>query len=390
MPSLPKPSADALNHSLRLTTLIRGEIAAAGGWIDFARYLELALYAPGLGYYSAGAMKFGQDGDFVTAPELSPLFGHTLAQQLAQVLAGGGDVLELGAGSGQLAVDLLSELERLDALPPRYFILEVSPDLRQRQHALLHQRVPHLAARIHWLESLPSRFKGMMIANEVLDALPVHLVVWREDGLYQRGVEVCAGSFAWRERSLTSGPAWEMAHRLDLAPGYLSEVAPAAPALVRSLAFSLERGVLLLIDYGFGAAEYYHPQRRLGTLMCHYRHHSHDDPFFLPGLQDITAHVNFSAIVAAGMEAGLDLLGYTSQAHFLLNCGLTDRLSRVDAEDAAAYLPLANQAQTLLSPAEMGELFKAIAFGRGFDESLRGFSRGDKSAVLSVPPLDSD
>ncbi|MBZ0093430.1 MAG: SAM-dependent methyltransferase [Sulfuricellaceae bacterium] len=382
MPPLPKPSADALQHSLRLSARIRDEIAAAGGWIDFARYMELALYAPGLGYYSAGAMKFGQDGDFVTAPEISTLFGHTLARQLAQVLTGGGDVLELGAGSGRLAVDLLSELERLDALPPRYFILEVSPDLRQRQHALLRERAPRLAERVSWLESLPQRFKGAIVGNEVLDALPVHLAVWREDGLYQRGVEVHGENFAWRERPLTSGAAWEMAHRLDLAPGYLSEIAPAVPALVRSLASSLEQGVLLLIDYGFGAAEYYHPQRRLGTLMCHYRHHSHDDPFFLPGLQDITAHVDFSAAAAAGTEAGLDLLGYTSQAHFLLNCGLTDLLGQVGAEDAAAYLPLANQAQALLSPAEMGDLFKAIAFGRGLGEPLRGFSRGDKSAAL--------
>ncbi|MHB9117839.1 MAG: class I SAM-dependent methyltransferase [Burkholderiales bacterium] len=382
MPPLPKPSADALQHSLRLSARIRDEIAAAGGWIDFARYMELALYAPGLGYYSAGAMKFGQDGDFVTAPEISALFGQTLARQLAQVLAGGGDVLELGAGSGRLAMDVLSELERLDALPTHYFILEVSPDLRQRQHALLRERAPHLADRVSWLESLPQRFKGAIIGNEVLDALPVHLAVWREDGLHQRGVEVCDGSFAWRERPLTSGAAWEMARRLDLAPGYLSEIAPAVPALVRSLASSLEQGLLLLIDYGFGAAEYYHPQRRLGTLMCHYRHHSHDDPFFLPGLQDITAHVDFSAAAAAGTEAGLDLLGYTSQAHFLLNCSLTDLLGQVGAEDAAAYLPLANQAQALLSPAEMGDLFKAIAFGRGLGEPLCGFSRGDKSSAL--------
>jgi len=383
MAPLPAPSADAQRHSDALAELIRAEIAADGGWLSFARYMELALYAPGLGYYSAGARKLGAEGDFVTAPELSALFGRTLARQAAQVLGEcGGDILELGAGSGKLAADLLGELEIRGALPERYRILDVSADLRQRQQALLESRLPHLAGRVEWLDELPQRFTGLILGNEVLDALPAHLVAWRGGKIFERGVALEDGEFAWEDRP-ADNPALLAATANIAAPdGYLSEICLAAPALMRSLAERLERGAMLFLDYGFGAAEYYHPQRRQGTLMCHYRHHAHDDPFYLPGLQDITAHVDFSAVAEAGVDAGLDFLGYTSQAHFLINCGITDLLAQVPAEDAAAYLPLSKQAQKLLSPAEMGELFKAVALGRGIAAPLAGFARGDKSPML--------
>lgn len=383
MAPLPAPSAEARQHSDALAELIRAEIAAADGWLSFARYMDLALYAPGLGYYSAGARKLGAEGDFVTAPELSSLFGRALARQVAQVLReSGGDILELGAGSGKLAVDLLGELETLGVLPGRYCILDVSADLRQRQGDLLASRLPHLADRVEWLDELPSAFTGLILGNEVLDALPAHIVAWREGKIFERGVALKDGEFAWEERP-ADNPALLVAAEKIIAPdGYVSEICLAAPALVRSLAERLERGAMLFLDYGFGAAEYYHPQRRLGTLMCHYRHQVHDDPFFRPGLQDITAHVDFSGVAMAGVDAGLDFLGYTSQAHFLINCGITDLLSQVPAEDAAAYLPLANQAQKLLSPAEMGELFKAVILGRGMVEPPVGFVRGDKSPAL--------
>jgi SAM-dependent MidA family methyltransferase len=383
MPPLPEPSSAARQHSAQVLARILEEIERGGGWIPFARYMELALYAPGLGYYSAGLHKLGESGDFVTAPEISTLFGRTLARQAAQILSEtGGDILEIGAGSGRLALDLLLELESLGRLPQRYRILEVSADLRSRQQGLLEQGAPHLAGRVVWLDRLPGAFTGLILGNEVLDALPVNVVAWREDGIYERGVAREGEALRWSERKLTEGGLFEAASRLGLPAGYVSEICPAARGLVASLAAMLERGVMLFLDYGFGESEYYHPQRSRGTLMCHYRHHAHDDPFYLPGLQDITAHVDFSAIARAGAEAGLKLLGYTTQAHFLTNAGITGILTQTPPDDARAYLPLAAEAQRLLSPAEMGELFKAIAFGQGVGGPLIGFARGDRSRLL--------
>lgn len=389
MSPLPAPDPAALEYSEKTSALIRGEIESAGGWIPFSRFMELALYAPGLGYYSAGMHKFGAAGDFVTAPEISALFGQALAQQAAQVLRRtDGNILEIGPGSGRLAFDLLSELERSGQLPERYFLLEVSADLRQRQQHLLARFAP----RVEWLDRLPASFSGLIIGNEVLDAMPVHLVAWGEDSLFERGVGLEDGQFSWSERKLTSGELFDIA--ASLAPtltlprnagkgeNYVSEIGLAARGFVATLAGLLEKGAILMLDYGFGQNEYYHPQRSSGTLMCHYRHHAHDDPFYLPGLQDITAHVDFTAIAEAGVRHGLNLLGYTSQDHFLINCGITDLLARVSPEQASAYLPLAAQAQKLLNPAEMGELFKAIALGKGVDMPLLGFVRGDKSRML--------
>ena len=379
---LPAPSAEAAAHSGRLVSLIAAEIAAGGGWISFARYMELALHAPGLGYYSAGARKLGAAGDFITAPELSRLFGQTLAQQVAQVLhAGIPDVIELGAGSGRLARDLLVELLALGCLPQRYLILETSAELRQRQRALLHRELPRLASRVTWLDALPAAFSAVVIANEVLDAMPVHLVAAREPGIDEIGVTATAGAFTWSVRP-AAGDVLAIASELEIAPGYTTEIHPAANAFIRTLASHLERGVALLIDYGFPAREYYHPQRSAGTLMCHYRHHAHADPLCLTGLQDITAHVDFSALANTAAAAGLEVLGYANQAQFLINCGITEVLARTPADDTAAYLPLAAQAQQLVSPAEMGELFKVIALGRNFSPLLLGFARGDKRHTL--------
>jgi len=380
---LPEPSPDALQHSQKLIAHIRAAIDAQGGWIGFARYMEMALYAPGLGYYAAGAVKFGAAGDFVTAPELSPLFGRTLAHQVARILSrGDGDVLELGAGSGKLAVDVLLELDRIGALPSRYYILEVSAELRTRQQARLSQDAPHLADRVVWLESLPPTFSGVILANEVLDALPVQIVQWRNEKCFERGVAWEDDRLVWRDRELTSGSLWDAAQKLPVSCDYTSELCLAAPALIRTLANTLERGALLFIDYGFPRAEYYHPQRHMGTLRAHYRHHALDDPFYLPGLCDLTAHVDFSAIAAAGVTSGLRLAGYTSQAGFLLNAGITDLLMQTPPADAAAYLPQANAVQRLTSPAEMGELFKVIAFTKEWDMPLIGFSRGDRRYTL--------
>lgn len=385
MTSLPQPDAAALAHSQRLAAQIRAEIESAGGSIPFACYMELALYAPGLGYYSGGAQKFGAAGDFVTAPEISPLFAQALARQAAQVVqATSGDVFELGAGTGKLAAGLLLELQRLDAVPQRYLILEVSAQLRERQRAALQQSLPPaLMQRVIWLEELPAQFTGLVLANEVLDALPVHVVQNTSQGLGELGVACEGDGFGWAANSLeVSSSVARMLQSLALPPDYVTEACPAAQGLIASLSAMLARGALLFIDYGFPRREYYHPQRRQGTLMCHYRQHAHGDPFLHPGLQDITAHVDFTAAAEAGVDAGLQLLGYCGQAQFLINCGITELLARVSPRDMAAYAPLAAQAQKLLSPAEMGELFKVLALGRDLPEPLLGFARGDRGHAL--------
>ncbi|MDD2776799.1 MAG: SAM-dependent methyltransferase [Gallionella sp.] len=377
---LPLPEPAAAEHSARLTALIQQEIAAQGGWISFARFMELALYAPTLGYYTAGAHKLGAAGDFTTAPELSHLYGQTLARQMAQIMAGSAPyLLELGAGSGKLAEDMLAELEVLGSLPECYYILEVSADLRARQQARLQ---PRWQDRVVWLDALPDAFSGAIVANEVLDALPVHLVEWREEGVQERGVAWDGAAFVWQSRDIANADLLAAAHALNPPAPYLSEICLAARGLIHSLAMRLQQGAMVWIDYGFGAREYYHPQRNSGTLMCHYRHYAHDDPFFLLGLQDLTAHVNFTDIAECGIDSGLELLGYTNQAFFLINSGITDLLKSTSPDDVRAYAPLSAQLQKLTSPAEMGELFKVIALGKNFAVPLAGFARGDLSRSL--------
>ena len=382
---LPAPSADAATHSARLAAHIQAEIAANGGWISFARYMELALYTPGLGYYSAGARKLGAAGDFVTAPEITPLFGQTLARVIAPLIAAGlPDLLEIGGGSGALAASLLAALATLDRLPREYLMLERSADLRERCIATLAARVPALMCRVRWLDTLPVQFAGVIVANEVLDALAVDVVSTRDEGIDEFGVRVEAGQFVWAARP--AEPALlQRAAALALPVGYRTEIGRAAEAFTATLAQCLDRGAILLIDYGFPAHEFYHAQRSMGTLRCHYRHRALDDPFRLPGLQDITAHVDFSAIARAGVQAGLTLAGYNSQAQFLLEAGLLDVLSTTSPEDVARYLPLANAAQQLVSPSEMGELFKVIAFTKRFEQPIIGFSGGDRRPSLALP-----
>ena len=345
--------------------------------------MRLALYAPGLGYYAAGARKLGRDGDFVTAPEMSPLFGHAIANSIADVLAAvGGEILELGAGSGRLAIDVL---QRLDALgvEARYSILETSPDLRDRQRTAI------ASGRVRWLDRLPDEWTGVILGNEVLDAIPVEWLGRRDGVPYRRGVIARDdGSLTLEDRALTDDDEELRAlhdaidQRFPDDSTYLSEINPEAEALSATLASRLQRGLLLWIDYGFPAREYYHPERSSGTLMCHYRHHAHDDPLLWPGLQDITAHVDFSAIARATCATGVDLAGYTAQASFLIDCGIVDALTDAGEPGSVNSLRATNAVQRLLSPAEMGELFKVIAFTRGIDIPIRGFRRGDRSGRL--------
>lgn len=383
MSSLPLPTPAAQKHSEKLCELIHHDIVLQGGWISFSRFMELALYAPGLGYYSARTSKFGATGDFVTAPEISSLFGRTVARQLAEVMSlSAPHILELGAGSGKLALDILSELERLKQLPASYSVLEVSADLRERQQTLLQNQLPHLAERVQWLDALPASISGVVIANEVLDALPVHLLRWSDGRVLERGVSSKGTHFDWQERPLATPELLQLAQQISVPDNYLSEISLTARGLVSSLSERLHKGALLFIDYGFGAGEYYHPQRNTGTLMCHYRHQAHDDPFLLPGLQDITAHVNFTAIAESAIDHGCNLLGYTTQAHFLINGGITELISDISPDKPREYLPLSAQIQKLTSPAEMGELFKVIALAKGIDVPLRNFLSGDKSRLL--------
>jgi SAM-dependent MidA family methyltransferase len=340
---------------------IAQEIADAGGWISFARYMQLALHEPGAGYYASAAFKLGAEGDFVTAPELGSLFGRTLAR----ALAGFPVVLEIGAGSGALAEVLLG------ALDCEYLILETSAALRERQEA-------RLGARVRFLHEVPKGFKGAIIANEVVDAMPVHLVHWTQDAILERGV---TWPLAWRERP-AQGELLEAARRIEVPAPYVSEISLLAGPWLRHLVECLAEGAIFVIDYGFPRREYYHAQRSSGTLMCHYRHRAHADPLAHPGEEDITAHVDFSALAEVAQQAGAEALGYATQAQFLVNCGITDVLGEANAENALRYAPIAAQAQKLLSPAEMGELFKVLGVARRLGRPLPGFSRGDRLHTL--------
>jgi SAM-dependent MidA family methyltransferase len=367
---------------------IRAFIAEHGGVIGFDAYMRLALYAPGLGYYSAGATKLGGGGDFVTAPEISSLFSRCLARQTADILCRcGGDVLELGAGSGRMAADVLTELAQLDRLPDRYLILEVSADLAERQRVRIAQLPPEIRQRVQWLERWPERAMcGVVLANEVLDAMPVERFVLRGPPGAQRiralGVAQAGAGFEWRETSAT--PELEHAVAAVLAglpaplpDGYVSEICMAFQPWVASLAAQLEQGVALLVDYGLPRAHLYHPERVTGTLRCHFRHRAHDDPFVNVGLQDITAWVDFTRVAEAAASAGLEVSGFATQTAFLIGAGMESLLTTemaLAAGDARRQAQLASEARQLMLPGEMGEIFKVIALARGFDAPLEGFS----------------
>ena len=357
--SLPDPPADALQASLALQSRIRQAISADDGWISFSRYMDLSLYTPGLGYYAGGAVKLGKDGDFTTAPEISALFGATLARFASDLF--GGDplnILEFGAGTGKLAGDLLSAAADSGTKIASYQIVEVSSELRARQ-----QRALANYPQIEWLDAPPAAFTGLVIANEVLDAIPVPLLLRRDGRWLERGVALEGSDFRFVDRECDQGMASQIPGEPSLPEGYLTEVHPQQAGFTRLVGEILRAGnggAALMIDYGFPASEYYLPQRSGGTLMCHYRHHAHAEPFYLPGLQDITSHIDFSEIARAGLDAGLEVGFYMSQAAFLIGAGLPNLLEGQRAADSLHWLPMSNAVQKLTSPAEMGELFKAM------------------------------
>ena len=364
--SLPAPNSDALAASQALQRSIAAEIAEQGGAIPFSRFMELALYAPRLGYYSGGAAKLGQDGDFTTAPEISPLYGATLARAAAAIMAQSGpNIIEFGAGTGKLAHDVLRALGEMGVAVDSYTIIELSGELRARQQEALKE-----FPQVRWLSAFPDTFRGVVLANEVLDAMPVELVV-KEGGQWRRqSVTVRDGSFAFVQGAADAALLEQVERQIpdaaQLQDGYLTEVHPVACGFMRSLAAMFEggKGAAILVDYGFPAHEYYFDERSGGTLMCHYRHHAHPDPFYLPGLQDITAHVDFTAMALAAQDAGLPVLAYMNQAAFLIGAGIGELLLENNPEDALRFLPQSRAVQKLVSPAEMGELFKVLVVGQ--------------------------
>jgi len=386
---LPTPDADSAQHSRRVAEHIRSHIEAAGGSISFAEFMFEALYAPGLGYYSAGTRKFGAGGDFVTAPEISPLFGYVLARQCAAVLGQlpGGQVFEAGAGSGALAVSLLSKLAELNALPDQYMILEVSADLQQRQAQRLRDEVPLLADRVTWLSALPQDFSGVIVANEVADALPFERVVRRQGVLQQFRVGIEDGKFAWRYAA-----APELLHKalsnieahLDepLPDEYVTEISPGVSNWVADLSASLNKGFIFLFDYGVTRREYYAPDRHQGWSRCHFRHRVHSDPLILPGIQDLTAWVDFSAVADAARNSGLEIAGFVTQAHFMLSGGLDEELTEFTSMPVALQLELSRQVKLLTLPGEMGESFKCIGLSRGDISQPPAFQMSDRTHML--------
>lgn len=387
---LPRPQGDELALLERMQAHLGDLIDAAGGTLPFDGFMDAALYAPGLGYYVNGRRRFGAQGDFVTAPELSPLFARALAAQVAQGLRaiGCGEILEVGAGSGRLAADLLAELERLQQLPGRYLILDLSPDLRAQQAETLLRLVPHLVERVVWLDALPvAGFNGVVLANELLDALPVQRFRRMQEGFEEQYVARRHGQLVavW-DRPHSPGLAVAL-QRLDaavggFAQGYVSEINLRLAAWLRALAAGLQRAAVLLIDYGYSRREYYHPQRSSGTLICHYRHHAFADALLLPGLADITANIDFTAAALAAQAAGLAVAGYTTQANFLFDCGLERLLGEFDPQDVGTYLPVVQGVKQLTLPTGMGERFKVLALTKELDIDLLGFRSRDLRAYL--------
>lgn len=376
--TLPLPSPAAQQSSANLQTLLAEEIKKYGNWIPFSRFMELVLYAPQYGYYTGGSHKIGNNGDFITSPTLTPLFARTLARQLQELLPQtAGNIYEFGAGTGQLAADLLNNLS--DGIN-RYYIIEISPELAARQKDLIQTLAPQAAQKIVHLSALPETFDGIIIGNEVLDAMPVEIIRKDEGGSFEH-VGVCLDNdrFTYSARPLHDLQLSALASLYfpKISSPYTSELHPQQYAFIRTLASRLEHGCMIFIDYGFDAAQYYHPQRNQGTLIGHYRHHVIHNPFDFIGLADLTAHVNFTDIAQAGTDAGLDLIGYLPQSHFLLNLGITELLAQTGQTDSAAYIREAAAVQKLIDQHEMGELFKVIAFGKNINIDWTGFCFGD-------------
>lgn len=383
--SLPDPASEALERSQRLVARLRAAIVAAGGAIGFETFMRMALYEPELGYYAAASPIFGRSGDFVTAPEAGTLFAACLARQCLDLLEDGDSVVEYGAGSGRLACDLLTYLHAAGRLPSAYCIVEPSATLTARQQAACAQLPAALRACLRWYDDHPpAGICGVVIANEVLDAMPVERCMVDVGSWRELLVALDGENFVWTSRPY-SGSCFDREWAAQLPDGYVSEANPALAPWLRALRSRLERAVVLLADYGYPRHEYLHPARASGTLKCHYLHQVHDDPFVYPGLQDITASVDFTALAEHAFEAGFEVLGYTTQAHFLLDCGLDAVLSAA-ADDATERYRLAQEAKLLLLPGSMGQTFKFMALGVGATRPLLGFGHDERHRLDGFMP----
>jgi len=381
---LPTPTIDEVEHSLKLSELIKQEIADAGGWIDFEHYMRLALYAPGLGYYTAGAQKFGEQGDFITSPEISPLFAQTLANPVAKLLAKipAAKIIEFGAGSGKLAADLLLALQALKKLPDEYLIIELSAELQQRQRETILQKAPDLLDRVQWLSQLPeTSINAIVIANEVLDAMPVKRFTLKDKKVKLLGVEVCeqALKLSYKEADEKIKDKVDLLEieidNADLV--YSSEINLQIRPWVKSLSQCINMGAVYLIDYGYPRSEYYSEERHMGSFLGYYRHRSIDAPLWYPGLQDLTAFVDFTEVAEAAIENGFDVDGFTSQGNFLINAGLAETVENIKTDTDIQRLQLVQQMKTLSLPGEMGERFKVMGLSKGLDENVPGFELRD-------------
>lgn len=389
-PELPVPEIDAVKHSQKVCKTIKQELSEQEGKISFRRFMEIALYEPGLGYYSSGTFKIGEHGDFITAPEISTVYSNCIARQCQQILneLDKGHILELGPGTGRMACDILRELEKQESLPEKYLLLETSADLRERQQKYINQHIPHLEKIIYWLEELPANaFNGIILANEVIDAIPVHRFVFSGNILKELKVGFENNRFVWVESPFNE-ETFHLVHR-ELEPffdtwpqGYSSEINIDLPSFINSFSDCIRQGVIIIADYGYPRQDYYHPQRINGTLLCHYRHRAHNDPFFYPGLQDITTSVNFTSLAEAAVNAGLDVCGYTTQAHFLMSCGLEEVIKQMEDGNLSDKAMLSSQIRQLTMPGEMGERFKFIALSKNMNMPLLGFQFVDLRAKL--------
>lgn len=387
---LPQPLIKAQERSFALQEIIRSKInEQADRLISFADYMKIALYHPKLGYYCSPDFALGKTGDFTTAPEISSLFGSCLAKQLAQVMTDNHlqVIYELGAGSGKLALDILTELHRLEKLPQHYFIYEISLALREKQQLYLRTHCPQWFDRITWLDVFPSSYSGIVIANEVLDALPVSCFEVSADNVAERCVGLENNEFVWRLNS-TKTPALlfeaeKMRENYELYSGYRSEINLQLNDFLESIAGNLVKGVIFFIDYGYGENEYYHPQRSKGTLTCFYQHYKHDNPLLWPGLQDITAHVNFTRVIDIAYDLHCSLAGFTTQASFLFSCGLMDFAAEQSSNKSESDVFVINQAIKILTmPTEMGERIKVMALSKEINLPLMGFTMQDRRREL--------
>ncbi|CAM8302160.1 class I SAM-dependent methyltransferase [Candidatus Methylopumilus planktonicus] len=382
MPTMPIASEIEIQLSEQLKTKIIQDIHSNQGWISFDRFMEFALYDPEFGYYTGNLRKFGEKGDFVTASEISSFFAKTMCIQFEEIfLSLDKNIIEIGAGSGKFALEVIQSLDskKID----HYFILEISHSLRKHQYELLIKNLPpYLFSKVQWIDQIPQEYNGIIFCNELLDALPVDLIKKSSGIPYQKGVGLENDLFIWKDKAIKDLSIYDHINLESLPDNYLAEDAIHIKSWINKISESISKGVVIIIDYGFNHSEYFHEQRSQGTLMCHFKHHAHDNPLIQVGIQDITSHVNFSYLAREASSKGLHINGFISQANFLINCGILELLEKVNIEDSVLYMKSVSEIQKLLSPSEMGDLFKVMTIEKNIDINLLGLKNNNKVTTL--------